>query len=379
MKIGLLGIGNVGSAVKLHLDRRSDMTIKKILVRRERSDLGELATFSFDDILNDPEIDTVVELIGGIQPAYDYILSALKAGKNVVTANKLLLSYHLEELLAAALESGVHLKFDASVGGGIPFLFNLMRNSRADKIRSLSGILNGTTNLILDTMQSNGASFTQALSEAQRLGFAEADPSADIDGIDSRSKLCISASVAFDCFVNPDDVAMSGIRNISDADIRIFKQLGLICRLLVRAECFGDGCISAVVEPTLLSPSAPESQVHRCDNLVGLDGEYTGIQYFYGQGIGQNPTAFAVVSGLADISDHICLPEKHPPRGRAHVDNSRIIRRYYIRTSAPLDIAAEKIGNGCYLTEPIPVSRMHALAESMRIQDPGLFFAGIRE
>lgn len=381
MKIGLLGIGTVGSVVRTHLYRRSDISIKKVLVRRERPDLGDLATFSFDEILNDPEINTIVEVIGGLHPAYDYLLRALKAGKNVATANKLLLSYHFEELLAAARESGAHLKIDASVGGGIPYLFNLMRSARADKINSLFGIVNGTTNLILDTMQSEGAGFAAVLAQAQRAGFAEADPSADIDGIDARSKLCVSASVAFGRFVNPEDIVMSGIRNITCYDVQAFKKLGYVCRLLVRAERISDECISAFVEPTLLPPAAPEAYVRRCDNLIGLVGEYTGMQYFFGQGAGKDPTAFAVVSGLADIMDDIRLLEDRPPAGRFSVDNSHIAHRYYVRTTAQLSVPAEKLPDvpNCYLTAPVPVDRMHGLAESLKKSDPNLFFAGIRE
>lgn len=378
MKIGLLGIGTIGSGVREHLERREDISIKKILVRRNRPDLGDLATFHFEEILNDPEIDTVVELMGGIQPAYNYVLSALKAGKNVVTANKLMLSYHLENLLAAARETGAHLKIDASVGGGIPYLFNLMRSRRADRINSLFGIVNGTTNLILDTMQTDGSDFADVLAQAQRAGYAEADPSADIDGIDSRSKLCVSASIAFGHYIDPEAITMSGIRSISGRDVELFKQLGYVCRLLVRAERIGENLISAFVEPTLLSPHAPEANVRRGDNLIGLVGSYTGKQYFFGQGAGKDPTAFAVVSGLADIQNGIRLLEEDPPAGRASVDNSHIAHRYYIRTKAALKIDAEKLGESdSYITSAMPVDRMHALADELRAADPGLFFAGI--
>ncbi len=375
MKIGLLGIGAIGSGVYRHLAGRDDISIKKILVRRDRPDLGALATFHFEDILSDPEIDTVVELMGGLHPAYDYVLAALKAGKNVATANKLLLSYHMEELLAAARENGVHLKIDASVGGGIPYLFTLMRGRRADRIRSLFGIMNGTTNLILDTMQTEGADFADVLAQAQRAGYAEADPSADVDGIDARSKLCVAGSVAFGKYLHPDDVDMAGIGNITAGDVHMFKRLGLVCRLLVRADRIGEDRACAYVEPTLLAPAEAEAGVRRNDNLTGLVGEYTGKQYLFGQGAGQDPTSFAVVSGLADILDGIRLLENDSPEGRFIVDNSQALHRYYVRTAGELDLPAEKIGENCYLTEAIPVSRMHAL----KAHDPDMFFAGIRD
>ena len=382
MKIGLLGIGTVGSGVKKHLEGRNDISIKKILVRRDRPDLGGLATFSFDEILNDPEIETIVEVMGGMEPAYDYVLRTLKAGKNAATANKLLLSYRMPELLAAARESGAMLKIDASVGGGIPYLFNVMRTGRADTIRSLSGIVNGTTNLILDTMQTGGADFADVLAQAQRAGFAEADPSSDIDGLDARSKLCISASIAFGKFIHPDDVMTSGIRTITREDVSMFRELGYVCRLLVRAERVDDNTVCAFVEPTLLAPTEPEASVHRCDNLIGMVGEYVGQQYFFGQGAGMDPTASAVVLGLTDMLNGVRLLEDISLDGRMTVDNSHLAHRYYVRTASRLSIPAEKLrsdgGCSCYLTEPIPVDRMHALAASLRINDPGLFFAGVR-
>ncbi|MBQ9951237.1 MAG: homoserine dehydrogenase [Clostridia bacterium] len=381
MKIGLLGIGTVGSGVFNHLSSREDITVKRILVRRDRPELGDLATFHIEDILNDPEIDTVVEVMGGMEPAFEYMMRSIRAGKNVATANKLLLSYHLEDLLTAAREYGVQVKIDASVGGGIPYLFNLMRSGRADSIRSLFGIVNGTTNLILDTMQTHGSDFGDVLAQAQRAGYAEADPSADIDGIDSLSKLCVSASVAFGKYVIPEHVSVFGIRSITREDIQQFKKLGYVCRLLVRAERIDDDHISAFVEPTLLGPGEPETTVRRNDNLIGLVGAYTGQQYFYGQGAGKDPTAFAVVSGLADIRDNFRLLENNPPSGRFIVDNSHIMHRYYVRTTSRLSIPAEKLRGGesnRYITAPMPVDRMHALAASLRMRDPDLFIAGIR-
>lgn len=378
MKIGLLGIGTVGSGVHEQLKDRKDISVKKILVRRDRPDLGTLAVRSFDDILNDPEIDTVVEVMGGMQPAYDYLHSALNAGKNGVTANKLLLSYRMDDLLAAAKKNGVHLKIDASVGGGIPYLFNLMRLRRADTICALSGIVNGTTNLILDTMQTEGADFADVLAQAQKAGYAEADPSSDIDGFDARSKLCISASIAFGQFIHPDDIATAGIRTITSDDIAVFKRLNFVCRLIVRAERTEDGRICAVVEPLLLPPDAPEASVRRNDNIISMVGDHVGQQMFHGQGAGKNPTATAVIEGLTDIQHNIFMLENIDFAGRAVVDNSVLTHRYYIRTSARLNIPAEKLQENVYLTQPISVAAMHALAAQLREEDPQFFFAGVR-
>ena len=382
MKIGLLGIGTVGSGVLEQLAGNPDVAVKRILVRRERPELGAQATQHFEDILNDPEIDTIVEVMGGMQPAFDYVLRALQAGKNVVTANKLMLSYHFEELLTAARASGVQLRFDASVGGGIPFLYNLMRTSRADTIRSLFGIVNGTTNLILDTMQTSGAEFADVLAQAQRAGYAEADPTSDIDGLDARSKLCISASVAFGRYINPEEISVAGIRNISREDVMTFKRLGYVCRLLVRAERISDDRICAFIEPTLLGPGEQESAVRRNDNLIAMVGQRVGLQYFFGQGAGKDPTAFSVVMGLWDILHGVDPMAGRLPEGRAAVDNSPLAHRYYVRTTSRLGITAEKLRGGgdsnIYLTAPMPVDRMHALAATLRMRDPNLFFAGVR-
>lgn len=378
MKIGLLGIGTVGSGVREHLEGREDISIKKILVRRERPELGALATHSYKDILNDPEIDTVAEVMGGMQPAYDYVLGALKAGKSVVTANKLMLSYHMEELLSAAKETGAMLKIDASVGGGIPYLFNLMRLGRADRVIALSGIVNGTTNLILDTMQTEGTDFADVLAQAQKAGYAEADPSADIDGIDARSKLCVSASIAFGQFIDPDEASTAGIRTITSEDVAVFKRLNRVCRLIVRAEQQADGSICAFVEPTLIAPGDPEASVHRNDNIIGMVGKRVGQQLFFGQGAGKDPTATAVVLGLTDILHGVRQLEEIDFNGRAVVDNSKAAHRYYVRTAAKLNVPAERLQENVYLTEPISVASMHALATELGAKDPALFFAGVR-
>lgn len=379
MKIGLLGIGTVGSGVLEQLKGREDITIKKVLVRRERPDLAGLATFSFEEILNDPEIDTIVEVMGGLEPAYDYVLRALQAGKNVVTANKAMLCVRMTELMKAAAQSGAKLRIDASVGGGIPFLYNLMRSGRADEILAVSGIVNGTTNLILDTMQTEDVDFDAVLAQAQRAGYAEADPSADIDGLDARAKLCVASSIAFRSVVDPEDVALAGIRTITSADVQQFRRLGYVCRLLVNAEKSEDGSICAFVEPTLLKPSEPECSVRRNNNIAGMVGRHFGQQYFFGQGAGKDPTAFAVVNGLEDLNRNVPSLEDVSICGKAVVCNDTKAHRYYLRTTAPVALKAEMLDENIWLTDPISVHSMHALAAELRKADPKLFLAGIRE
>lgn len=379
MKIGLLGLGTIGSGIYEHLARRDDIQVKRILELLRHPGLEHLETSDFGEILNDPEIDTVVELIGGMEPAHTFTVQALKAGKNVVSANKLMLSHHMEEILTLARDMGVQYRYDASVGGSIPFLYNLMRYRGADRLVALSGIVNGTTNLILDIMQTEGRAFDDVLAEAQRKGYAEANPAADVDGIDAMCKLCIASAVAYQKYVRPEAVDTEGIRNIDAGDIIRFKQMGRVCRLIARSALNPDGSVSAFVEPTLVPEGAQEAAVRLNNNAITVTGEYFGDHTFVGQGAGKDPTAFAVELGLRDILDSVS-PRLNPiPDGYANVDNAAAAHRYYVRTAAPLGIAAKALGEGAYVTEPISVRAMHDLSKELRKADPGLFFAGIVE
>ncbi len=383
MKIGLLGLGTIGSGIYEHLKRRDDIEVVRILELLRHPGLEHLETSDYNEILNDPDIDTVVELIGGLEPAHTFTVQALKAGKNVVSANKLMISHHMEELLTLAKENGVQYRYDASVGGSIPFLYNLMRYRGADDLQSLSGIVNGTTNLILDVMQREGRGFDDVLAEAQKLGYAERNPAADVDGIDAECKLCIASAVAFQKYVKPEDVDTEGIRHIAAGDIIHFKQMNRVCRLLVNAAKNPDGSIRAYVEPTLVPADAMEAAVHMNNNTISVVGEYCGLHTFQGQGAGKDPTAFAVELGLRDIMDGVTARLNPIPEGYAAVDNRQARHAYYLRTSAHPGVPVEKLGDcegsAAYLTEPMSVSEMHALAKDLRDKDPRLFFAGIRD
>ena len=343
--------------------------------------MGALATFSFDDILRDGEIEAVVEVIGGERPALDYALGALRAGKHVVTANKQMLSEHMQSLASAAREGGARLMIDASVGGGIPYLHNLSRAARRGGVESVFGIVNGTTNLILDTMQTEGTDFAEALAQAQRAGYAEADPTADIDGLDARAKLCVAAAVGFGLAVRPESVDAAGIRAISSGDVGVFRRMNRVCRLLVRADRLDAGRVAAFVEPALVAPDDAFAAVRRNDNLIGFVERDAGLQRFFGQGAGKSPTAFNVVMGLEDLLENRA-GALESLSGRAEVDNGGLASRYYVRTAARLDAEAETLcdlgGARAYLTAPLPVAKMHALARRLREADPGLFFAGLR-
>ena len=377
MNIGLLGLGTIGSGIYEHLLRRDDIHVVRILELLRHPGLEHLETSDYNEILNDPQIDTVVELIGGMEPAHTFTIQALKAGKNVVSANKLMLSHHMEELLTLARDMGVHYRYDASVGGSIPFLYNLMRYRSADRLTAVSGIVNGTTNLILDIMQREGRGFEDVLAEAQREGYAEANPAADIDGIDAQCKISIASAVAYQRYVRPENVATEGIRHITGADIIHFKRLDKVCRLIASSALNADGTVSAYVEPTLVASDATEAAVHLNNNTISVTGEYFGVHTFQGQGAGKDPTAFAVELGLRDILDGIS-PRMNPiPGGYATVDNARAAHRYYLRTTVKPDIDAERLDEGVYITRPMSVRAMHELAGKLREQDAGLFCAGM--
>ena len=381
--IGLLGLGTIGSGVYEHLLKRDDISVKRILELRRHPGLEHLETSDFNEILNDAEIDTVVELIGGMEPAHTFTLQALRAGKNVVSANKLMLSHYMEEILQTARENGVQYRYDASVGGSIPFLYNLMRHRSADRITAISGIVNGTTNLILDTMQTSPRGFDDVLAQAQREGYAEANPSSDIDGVDAQCKICIASAVGYQKYLRPEDVDTEGIRHISSEDIIYFKHLNYVCRLIAQSTRWENGLVSAYVEPTLVAPTSTEAAVHMNNNTISVTGEYFGVQTFQGQGAGKDPTAFAVELGLRDILDGVSARLNPIPEGYAKVDNAAVEHRYYLRTSADTGLSLEKLGacgaGTAYLTPVMCVREMHDLARRLREADPNLFFAGIQE
>ncbi len=369
----------MGSGVYEQLQGRDGLTVARILYRHPLSGAAEeMRTEDFGEILADPEIEAVVEVLGGVEPARSFVKAALRAGKHVITANKLMLSSDLPGILAAAREGGAQLRCSASVGGGIPFLPNLLRARRADRLIEVGGIVNGTTNLILDVMQREGAEFDKVLAQAQRAGFAEADPSADVDGVDAQCKLSIAASVAFDAFVAPEAVAVAGIRNIRGADAANFLRLKRVCRLLTRAVRTEKG-VCAYVEPTLVPESAPEAAVLLNDNRVCLRGERVGAQAFSGQGAGKAPTAYAVVNDLLDLISGAPAAKYVSTSASLPADSATEAHCYYVRTRAPMALPGERIGEGLYLTRPVPVSEMHyAMAEAAKA-DPETFFAGIRD
>ena len=379
MKLGLFGYGVVGGGVGRIADARDDLEVGRILVLPHEVDVDPRTVTNIQEILDDKSIDTVVEVMGGIHPAFEFVSAALKAGKNVVTANKALVAAYYQELLQLAQENKVTFRCTAAVGGGIPWLVNLSRCRRVDTIESLWGIMNGTTNYILSSMTAQNVDFADVLKKAQELGYAEADPTADIDGHDIRRKLAISVGVAFDAAVEEAKIPTFGIRHVTAADIQAFKGMGLTCKLLAYGQNTPDG-VAAYVEPTLFAPDRLESAVCSNYNVISYQSNNAGIQSYYGQGAGRFPTAYNVVSDCLDIlaGEDKFYTEKAVPTS---LSCAGVSHAYYVRTDkedAFIASVTEKKGDGWVITAPVSVEKMHAWAKSQQEADPNLFIAGIQ-
>ena len=270
-----------------------------------------MVTHDFNVILNDPEVTVVAEMMGGSHPAYDFSLAALKAGKSVVTSNKEVVSKFGVELLGVAREMGVRYMFEASVGGGIPIIRPLVNDLAANSINSINGILNGTTNYILTQMAENGRDFTDALKDAQAKGYAEANPTADVDGTDTARKTVILASLAFGKLIDPNSIYTEGISKIGVTDIELAKEFGYSVKLIGHCEK-KDGKLFAMVSPRLIPTSNPLHAVDDVFNGILVDANMLGESMFYGRGAGKLPTASAVVADIIDIvkspENDACFP-----------------------------------------------------------------------
>ncbi|KOX15950.1 homoserine dehydrogenase [Saccharothrix sp. NRRL B-16348] len=313
----MLGCGTVGTeVVRLLTDQAADLTarvgapveVTGIAVRRpnkHRDVPAELLTTDAAALVASDDVDVVVEVIGGIEPARTLLLAALRAGKSVVTANKALLAEHSAELFEASDASGADLYFEAAVAGAIPLLRPLRESLAGDRITRVMGIVNGTTNFILSGMDSTGASYAETLEEATRLGYAEADPTADVDGFDAASKAAILASLAFHSRVTAADVHREGIAAVSAADIAAAKALGRTVKLLAiceRVTTEGAEGISVRVHPAMIPTSHPLASVHGAFNAVFVEADAAGEMMFYGQGAGGAPTASAVLGDLVAVA-----------------------------------------------------------------------------
>ena len=334
MKIGLLGHGTVGSGVRKIVDEKktkeiSELEISKILVRHEKDITDQRMTVDIHDIVDDPTIDVVVECIGGDEPAFSYVQAALFNGKHVVTSNKKMLVNHLGELLETARTRGVSLKYEAACGGGIPWMSNLDRTKRIDDIESFRGIFNGTTNYILSKMSDEGSEFVVALKEAQDCGYAEFDPSDDIDGMDTAYKVVLSSCKGFGILANIQDIDIYGIRHISAKDIAYACKHGYVCKL-IGSGVKSDSSVSGTVIPTFIPKQNIFATIPANFNAIESDSKTLGKMTYVGQGAGSYPTAHAVVQDLIDLVLHQDTEVSFGVSVR--VDNKSRVSSFYVRS-----------------------------------------------
>ncbi|NLD18858.1 MAG: homoserine dehydrogenase [Clostridiales bacterium] len=319
IKIGLLGLGNIGTGTykTLEMNRKeivstlgTSIDIVKILEKdvdrkRDITVSKEKFTQNPDDIFKDPEIDIVIELLGGIEPAASFMLAAMENGKHVVTANKAAVAANYSKLAETAITNNVLFKYEASVGGGIPILGTLDGPLRANKFEEVLGIVNGTTNYILYMMTAEGMDYSSALKQAQELGFAEADPTADVEGIDAANKLSILMALMFDKYVPPTEIPTTGITGVTKEEIAVATAQNCKIKLIARATKLEDGTIEYSVSPMKLKDSHPLSGINKEFNAVFVKGNAVGELMFYGKGAGPLPTGSAVMGDVIEISKAI--------------------------------------------------------------------------
>lgn len=376
VNVGLIGLGTVGGGVARtilsHHDRYLDAYNIDLQIARACGLVWEQAeaagitpeqfTSDWHDVVSDENVDIVVELIGGEHPATEIYEAAFAAGKHVVTANKALLGRHVEAFARAAREHGVQLKCEASCGGGIPIVSTLERDLVGNEILTIAGILNGTTNYILSRMEAEGADYADVLADAQAKGYAEADPSADVDGFDAASKTAILASIGFSSRVTTDDVYQQGIRTISAEDISVAHDLGYTIKLLGIARNTAEG-VDVRVHPTMIPLDHQLAKVSGAMNAVYVVGDAVGETMFYGAGAGSFPTASAVVGDILTLSEQISrgvapLPESEPfSRNKPIRSMDELETKYYIRLRV-----ADRVGA---LAEAVNVFAKHDISISL--------------
>jgi len=345
--IGIAGAGTVGgSLVRGLVEGRAgviaktglDLEVRRIVVRdtsKSRPSIpDELVSDDIASLISDPEVDLIVEVMGGLEPAGELVLGALQAGKPVVTANKELIAARGPELFAAAAASGVPLLFEAAVGGGIPIIRPLTETLAGEQVDRVLGIVNGTTNFILSSMADEGVGYEEALAAAQRLGYAEPDPTADVSGADAASKAAILAGLAFGTWVSPDRLHTEGITDITEADFKAAEQLGFAIRLLAVAERRPDG-VSVRVHPLMLPLGHPLAAIRGATNAIYVEGASVGELLFAGPGAGGEPTATAVLGDVIDAAREYLSGSQVAPAIRVEpgdvVDFGRVETQWYIR------------------------------------------------
>ena len=372
MKIGLLGFGVVGKGFYDLAADREDMQVAKVVCLEDVTLPDAEVTRDIDAVLKDETIDTVIEAMGGLHPAYEFVRAAMEAGKNIVTSNKALVATFYDDLIPLALEKGLQFRCTAAVGGGIGWLSELERARRVQQLQQVGGIMNGTCNYILDSMTRLGLTYADALAQAQQLGYAEANPTTDVEGIDTWHKVILSSNIAFGISVDTATVPAAGISNITAQDVAQFTAHGLVCKLISTGK-MENGQLSAYVQPTLVAQGQPEAAVPANYNLITFVGSASGRMSLFGQGAGRYPTAYNVMQDCADI-----LAGKgfySPCGGKVSAVNADTLS-FYVRGAKDAwleEHTAENWGEAV-VTKPVPVNEMHSWLKD----HPGTFLAAIQ-
>lgn len=370
MIVGILGCGVVGKGVVELLEEKK-IVVKRILVKTKEEIQSKRMTTDVSLLLEDKEIDVIVECMGGDEPAFSYVLQALRNGKHVVSSNKKMLSNHLEELLETAIAHQCVLRYEGAVGGGVSWIHELEHIKRIDTISTFKGIFNGTTNFILTSMMEQKCSFEAALKEAQALGYAEQDPTDDIEGYDTRSKVCLSILSAFGEIVSVEDIPVFGISSIQKEDIIKTNQLGYGIKLIGCAKKERSG-ISAYVIPMLLSKENLFAHVSKNNNLMEVNSNYLGSSMFYGQGAGRYPTAHAVVQDVLSLEDTKMMMGN---KGKLVWPKEK--KCFYVSTKQIVPTEWKQIGKHRYFTSPMTLHQILQWKE--KCQDESIFVAEVEK
>ncbi len=357
MKVAIMGFGTIGSGVYKVLTTNEDviakrvgekLEVKYVLDRREfpGEPWEKLVVGDYNIIANDPDVDIVVETMGGVEPAYTFVKAMLEAGKHVTTSNKALVADKGADLIKTARDNNVNFLFEASVGGGIPIIRPILECLTGDVIEEISGIVNGTTNYILTKMTEEGSEFDVVLKEAQNLGYAEKDPTADIEGHDAQRKIAILTSLVCGQQVEYTDIPTEGISHITANDIKYAKKINRNIKLLATSTAVGDTYVARVA-PYLLAPEHPLFAVNDVFNAIFVHGNMLGDGMFYGSGAGSLPTASAVVGDIVEMAKHknMNIPLEWKPEKKVLADASVVKNSYFVRTKSDKDAVKSAFGN----------------------------------
>ena len=363
INVAILGYGTVGSGVfevlnenKESISRRAgqELHVKYVLDLRDfpGQPVEKVLVHDYEQIVSDPEVDIVVEVMGGVEPAYTFVKKALLAGKNVCTSNKALVAKHGRELMDIAKEKSINFLFEASCGGGIPIIRVINSSLTGDEIDEVTGILNGTTNYMLYKMSTEGCEFDTVLKEAQQKGYAEADPTADVEGYDACRKIAILSSLAYERYFDFEDIYTEGITKITPEDMEYAAKLGRTIKLLGTSRRLADGTCYAMVAPFMLGQNSPLYSVNDVFNAVFVHGNMLGDAMFYGSGAGKLPTASAVVADVVEMAKNLDknIPVEWSSKKLELVDYRSAENRFFVRVSGTDKASVEKIfGNVDYI------------------------------